>query len=510
LWRGPGAAMRFVIGVDVGTTGARALIVDQAGNVRGQGVGPYAFETPRPGWAEQDPDAWWRGTGVAIRAALGAAGASKRDVVAIGLSGQMHSLTLLDQNGGALRAAILWNDQRAAAECEEITRRVGRERLIALTRNPALPGFTAPKLLWTRNHEPHAYARIASVLLPKDYVRYRLTDVHATDVSDASGTGLFDVTARAWSAEVLAALDIPTEWMPRATESPVLGAAVSEVGAAETGLASGTPVAAGGGDQAAQAIGTGVVRPGPLCVTIGTSGVVFATLDAPVVDPGLRTHTFCHAVPGRWHMMGVMLSAGGALRWLRQAFASGVDYGALDAEAEITPPGAEGLVFLPYLTGERTPYPDPNARGAFVGLSLVHGRGHLVRAVMEGVAFGLRDSFEIIRAVGVEITQVRATGGGAASRLWNQILADVLGVEVVVMNITEGAAYGAALLASVGAGLFSTIEAACEAGLCVASRAEPRPNVGARYDALYETYRALYPALRPSFARLAGAPISGT
>ena len=497
-------ATRLVMGVDVGTTGARALAVDEAGRVRGQGVGAYSLETPRPGWAEQHPDDWWRGTGVAVRAALAAAGATQRDVAAVGLSGQMHSLTLLDRDGRVLRPAILWNDQRTAAECEEITRRVGRERLIAATLNPALPGFTAPKLLWVRNHEPDTYGRIASVLLPKDYVRYRLTGARATDVSDASGTGLFDVTARTWSADVLGALDVPETWIPRPTESPVLSAAVSQPGADETGLPGGVPVVAGGGDQAAQAVGTGITRPGPVSVTIGTSGVVFASLDSPVVDTELRTHTFCHAVPGRWHVMGVMLSAGGALRWLRQAVAPGVEYNALDAEADAVPPGADGLVFLPYLTGERTPYPDPTARGAFVGLSLAHGRGHLVRAVMEGVAFGLRDSFEIIRGMGVEITQIRASGGGAGSSLWRQILADVLGVEVVVMNITEGAAYGAALLATVGLRLFPTVEDACEATLRAASRTEPRRNVRARYDGLYEAYRALYPALRPSFARLAG------
>lgn len=495
--------MRLLIGIDTGTTGVKALAVDETGGMRGQGTGSYVFATPRPGWAEQDPDCWWQGAGTAVRGALVSAGASPRDVTAVGLSGQMHSLTLLDGDGRVLRPAILWNDQRGGAECEEIARRVGRERLIAITRNPALPGFTAPKLVWTRRHEPAVYERIAGVLLPKDYVRYRLTGVRATDVSDASGTGLFDVTARRWSEEILAALDVPAAWMPRATESTVLSAEIDDVGAAATGLIRGTPVAAGAGDQAAQAVGTGIVRPGTVSVTIGTSGVVFAALDTPVVDPQLRTHTFCHAVPGRWHVMGVMLSAGGALRWLRSTVAAGADYGTLDAEAGRVPPGADGLVFLPYLTGERTPYPDPTARGAFVGLSLAHGRGHLVRAVLEGVAFGLRDSFEIIRDMGVRITEVRASGGGAASRLWTQILADVLGLDVVVMNVTEGAAYGAALLAGVGAGLFSSVEDACEAGLRPVARTAPRVGVRPRYDALYETYRALYPALRPSFARLA-------
>jgi len=374
--------------------------------------------------------------------------------------------------------------------------------LVAITRNQALPGFTAPKLLWTKAHDPESYRRASGMLLPKDYVRRRLTGVRTTDVSDASGTGLFDVPARAWSSELLGALDIPPDWMPACTESPVLSAAVDEAGGAATGLAPGTPVAAGAGDQAAQAVGAGIVRPGPVSVTIGTSGVVFAALNAPVVDPDLRTHTFCHAVPGRWHVMGVMLSAGGALRWLRQTIAPGIGYGTLDEEAGHIAPGCDGLLFLPYLAGERTPYPDPAARGAFVGLGLGHGRGHLVRAVLEGVALGLRDSFEIIRSMGIQITEVRASGGGAGSAVWTQILADVLGLPVAVLAVTEGAAYGAALLAGAGAGFSASIEALSEACLQIAVRTEPRPDVSARYEECYESYRALYPALRPSFRRL--------
>jgi xylulokinase len=493
----------MLLGIDIGTTGARALLIAAGGAVRGRGDVAYDFDVPRPGWAEQDPVLWWNAAGRAVTAALGNAGASSRDVAAVGLTGQMHSLTLLNRTGSVLRPAILWNDQRSTEECDEITRRVGRDALIAMTRNPALPGFTASKLLWVRRHEPDIYDRIASVLLPKDYLRYRLTGTRATDVSDASGTGWLDVTRREWSEPILAALEVPVTWLASCAESATVTARVSAEGETATGLAAGTPVVAGAGDQAAQAVGTGIVRPGVASVTIGTSGVVFASLDAPIADPLLRTHTFCHAIPNTWHVMGVMLSAGEALRWLRHAIGSDVSYQTLDADAERVAPGAEGLVFLPYLAGERTPYPDPLARGAFVGMSLAHGRGHLVRAVMEGVAFGLRDSLEIIRAMGVNISQIRASGGGAQSAVWRQILADVLGAEVVTMNVAEGAAYGAALLAGVGAGVFSDVPAACETALKPALRVTPRIGCRATYDSLYDVYRSLYPALRGPFERLA-------
>lgn len=493
----------MLVGIDIGTTGARALLIDASGIVRGRGAKAYDFDVPRPGWVDQDPAVWWNATGEATKAVLRSAGMSARDVAAVGLSGQMHSLTVLDRVGRVLRPAILWNDQRSAEECDEITRRVGRDALIAITRNPALPGFTASKLLWVRRHEPEIYARVESVLLPKDYVRYRLTGARATDVSDASGTGWLDVTRREWSGAVLAALDVPAAWLASCTESAAVTARVSAEGAEATGLATGTPVVAGAGDQAAQAVGTGIVRPGVASVTIGTSGVVFASLDAPIADPHVRTHTFCHAVPKRWHVMGVMLSAGEALRWLRRVVAPDASYQTLNAEAERVAPGAEGLIFLPYLAGERTPYADPQARGAFVGMSLAHERGHLVRAVMEGVAFGLRDSLEIIRAMGVDVGQIRASGGGAESAVWRQILADVLGTEVVTMNVTEGAAYGAALLAGVGAGVFPDVNAACDTALKPVLRVTPQTGRRTTYDALYDVYRLLYPALRPSFARLA-------
>lgn len=493
-----------LLGLDVGTTGAKAVLVDASGAVRGTATREYPLLVPRPGWTEQDPDAWWEASAEAIREALARSAVPPAQVAAVGLTGQMHGLVALDAAGRVLRPAILWNDQRTHEECAWITERVGAERVIALTGNPALTGFTAPKLLWVRRHEPDVYGRIAHVLLPKDYLRFRLSGVLATDVADASGTTWLDVRRRTWSEEMLAALDVPRAWLPTVHESPEVTGRLTRAAAEATGLAEGTPVVAGAGDQAAQAVGTGIVREGLVAVTIGTSGVVFAHLDAPRIDPQGRVHAFCHAVPGRWHVMGVMLSAGGSLRWLRDALGVWSTRDALDpyeqmtAEAAAVPPGAEGLLFLPYLTGERTPHADPFARGAFVGLTLRHTRAHLVRAVLEGVAFGLRDALEIIREMDVAVAEVRASGGGARSPLWRQILADVLGVEVVTVTTTEGAAYGAALLAGVGAGLFSSVEAACETAVAPTGRTVPDGGRVGRYDALYRTYGALYPALRAS------------
>jgi len=493
-----------LLGLDVGTTGAKAVLVDASGAVRATATRAYPLLVPRPGWTEQDPDAWWEASVEAIREALVRSAVPPVQVAAVGLTGQMHGLVALDAAGRVLRPAILWNDQRTHEECAWITERVGAERLIALTGNPALTGFTAPKLLWLRRHEPDVYARVAHVLLPKDYLRFRLADVLATDVADASGTTWLDVRRRTWSEEMLAALEVPRAWLPTMHESPEVTGRLTRAAAEATGLAEGTPVVAGAGDQAAQAVGTGIVHEGLVAVTIGTSGVVFAHLDAPRIDPQGRVHAFCHAVPGRWHVMGVMLSAGGSLRWLRDALGAWSARDALDpyeqmtAEAAGVPPGAEGLLFLPYLTGERTPHADPFARGAFVGLTLRHTRAHLVRAVLEGVAFGLRDALEIIRGMGVAVAEVRASGGGARSPLWRQILADVLGVEVVTVTTTEGAAYGAALLAGVGAGLFASVEAACQTAVARTGRTVPDGERVERYEALYRAYAALYPALRAS------------
>src|SRR5579859_505007 len=420
------------LGVDVSTTGVKALLVDDAGHVIASASSPLALASPHPLWSEQHPRDWWAAAVASIRAALERSGAAPERIAAAGLTGQMHGLVLLDDAGEALRPAILWNDQRTAAECDEIRARVGRERLIALTGNDALTGFTAPKLLWVRRHEPEVYARARHILLPKDYVRYRLTGSYALDKADGSGTILFDLRARDWSPEMLAALDIPPAWLPRTFEGPEITGMVSAEAAAATGLLAGTPVVAGGGDQAAQAVGVGVVRPGTVALTLGTSGVVFAPTAEPLIEAEGRLHAFCHALPGRWHLMGVMLSAAGSLQWYRDTLAPGVPFEALVAEAAEAPAGSEGLLFLPYLAGERTPYPDPLARGAWVGLTARHRRAHLTRALLEGVAFGLRDGFALLRATGLGAAgEVRVSGGGARSRLWRQILASVLGVELV-------------------------------------------------------------------------------
>jgi len=443
---------------------------------------------------------------------LAKSGVQPDQVAGIGLTGQMHGLVLLDAHGEVLRPCIMWNDQRTAPQCAAITQKVGVESVLRLTGNPVLPGFTAPKIAWVREHEPEVYARAAKVLLPKDYARYRLTGSFFSEVSDASGTSLFDVGRRGWSEEMLRALDLPRDWLPDVTESPVVSAYVSADAARQTGLLEGTPVVGGGGDQAAQAVGTGIIAEGLVSATLGTSGVVFAASDTYRVEPEGVLHAFCHAVPGMWHLMGVMLSAAGSFRWYRDALgdlerlkADETDRDAYDllteAAAEV-PPGCEGLLFLPYLTGERTPYPDPNARGVFFGLTLRHGKAHLTRAVLEGVTYGLRDSLELIRALGLSIQQVRASGGGARSPLWRQMLADVFDTEIVTVKVTEGAAYGAALLAGVGAGVYTDVGQACETAVQVTGSTEPGSDVSVYAD-YYPRYRALYPALAPEFRAMA-------
>ncbi|MGB8648503.1 MAG: xylulokinase [Anaerolineae bacterium] len=502
--------MAYLLGIDVSTTGAKALLIDERGNVAASSTTEYALSTPRPLWSEQDPLDWWDGACASIRAALAQANLTGKDVSAIGLTGQMHGLVLLDRSGQVLRPAILWNDQRTAAQCAEITEKVGGlAKLIALTGNQVLPGFTAPKIVWVRENEPDVYAHVAQVLLPKDYVRYRLTGEYATEVSDASGTLLFDVANRRWSEAVLHTLDIPGDWLPGCTESPEVSGRISAVAAQVTGLLAGTPVVGGGGDQAAQAVGSGIVQPGIISVTSGTSGVVFAHSEKHAADAQGRLHAFCHAVPGKWHVMGVMLSAGGSFRWLRDnlgeleratARLTGDDpYDLLTREAARAPVGSEGLLFLPYLTGERTPYSDPQARGAFVGLTVRHGKQHMVRSVLEGVSFGLRDSLELVKSLDVPINQVRASGGGAKSPLWRQIQADVFGAELVLVNVTEGAAFGAALLAGVGAQVFASVEEAVAQTIRVTDCTLPIPENVRRYEQFYELYRSLYPALQPIF-----------
>jgi len=457
-----------VVGLDVGTTGVKAIAVSAAdGSVLARAEHGYPLSTPRPGWAEQDPEDWWR----AAQAAL-----AQLDVepASVGLSGQMHGLVALDESDRVLRPAILWNDQRTAVECAEIERTVGFERLVGLTGNRALPGFTAPKLLWLRTHEPETYARIGHVLLPKDYVRLRLEGERAVDAADASGTLLFDVAHRRWSDELLDLLELPAEWLPPVFESTAIG---------------------GAGDQAAGAVGVGVDRPGPLSVVLGTSGVVFGVLRRFEADPQARLHTFCHAVPETWHAMGVMLSAAGAFAWLQHALQA--PYDTLVAEAETWDAGSEGVVFLPYLTGERTPHADPDATASFTGLTVRHDRGALTRAVMEGVAYGLRDSLELLRAVGVEASVGRISGGGARSELWCRIVASVLDLPLERTAVEEGAAYGAALLGGVRAGIFADVGEAVETCVRVTGTVEPEPAWTSVYADAYARFKALYPALNP-------------
>ena len=495
--------MKYYIGIDVSTTSTKSLLMDQHGKVILTAAKDYPLDTPRPLWSEQEPGLWWMAAIASIRQVLEQSGIHGHSIEAIGLTGQMHSLVVLDESGEVLRPAILWNDQRTEKECHEIRSRIGRERLIEVTGNDALTGFTAPKILWVRNHEPAIYSQIRHILLPKDYIRYKLTDCFAIDRADGAGTLLFDIKQRDWSPEVLNALEIDPAWLPVSHEGTQITGRVSEAAAALTGLAAGTPVVAGGGDQAAQAVGVGAVGPGIVAVTLGTSGVVFASTDQPLIEPGARLHAFCHSVPGKWHLMGVMLSAAGSLRWFRDTFAPGMHYEALTAQANDVPPGCEGLLFLPYLTGERTPYSDPNARAAFVGLTVRHGLKHMARAVLEGVAFGLRDNFELMRQAGLApIQQVRISGGGARSALWRQILADIFQVELVTVNTTEGAAYGAALLAAVGDGTFADVKSACSATIQLTGSTAPRSNA---YEESYRLYRQLYPALHPTFDALAGS-----
>jgi len=505
--------MSYLIGIDVGTTGVKTLVIDEAGHVLGSAVSEYPMYTPRPQWAEQDPEDWWQATILSIRQALQVSAIEPESIVGVGLTGQMHGMVMLDAQGQVLRRCIMWNDQRTAAQCEWIMNLIGRERFLELTLNPALPGFTAPKIIWTRENEPDVYARAAKVLLPKDYIRYRLTGVYATEVSDASGTVLLDVSQRKWSTPVLQQLNIPAEWMPTCVESPEITGKIMPQVADMTGLPAGLPVVGGGGDQAASGVGSGIVQPGLVSVTMGTSGVVFAYTEQPTRDPEGRLHTFCHAVPDKWHVMGVTLSAGGSFRWLRDtlglaeknvAALSGVDpYEILTAEASRVQAGCEGLLFLPYLTGERTPYADPNARGAFFGLTLRHDKRHMVRSVLEGVAYSLRDSIELFRDLGVPIQQVRAAGGGARSLVWRQILADVFGAELVTINVADSTAYGSALLAGGGVGIYRDVPEACNATIRIVERVEPNTENQAVYNEYYPVYRSLYRSLKPAFDAVA-------
>ena len=495
--------MTYFIGIDVSTTATKALLIDENGAVVSISSSEYAYDVPSPLWSEQDPDLWWESTLRTVRATMKDARVQGSQVRAIGLTGQMHGLVLLDKHGEIVRPSILWNDQRSGAECDEIRSRLGKERLISITGNDALTGLTAAKILWVQNNEPDLWRITRHILLPKDYVRYKLTGKFAVDCAGGSGTQLFDVKTRTWSQEMISALEIPTEYLPPIFEGTYVTGTLSSEVSDNLGLEPGILVVGGGGDQAAAAIGTGAVEEGIASISLGTSGVVFATTEQPSIDPEGRLHTFCHAVPGKWHLMGVMLSAAGSLRWHNDTLAPDQDLQSLLTSANEIAAGSDGLLFLPYLTGERSPYPDPLARGAFVGLTVRHGLPHMTRAVLEGVAFGLLDNFQLMRQAGIpEISQVRVTGGGAKSPLWLQILSDTLNTELVTVNSHEGAAYGAALLAATGAGMFNDIVTACRETIKITGNTFPS-DATETYGNLYTIYRNLYPALKPTFNSLA-------
>lgn len=506
--------MPYLLGIDVGTSGTKALLMDSHGQVKGRVSADYPLHTPRPGWAEQDPDDWWKAAQRVIRQLLAQTEISPSDVAAVGLSGQMHSCVLLDSDHQLLRPAILWCDSRTTRQCQTMeTMLGGRSRLLELTGNRCLEGFTAPKLLWVREHEPEVYSRIRTVLLPKDYVRFRLTGRLATDVSDAAGTLLFDVRRRRWSAEVMAALDLNPDWFPPAFESSAVCGHITQEASRATGLLEGTPVVAGGADNTCGAVGAGVVQPGRALVSIGSSGVIFVATGEPHTDPQGIVHSFVHSVPQQWYLMSVMLAAGLSFRWVRDHLGQlehsiapllGADaYDLLAQEAQKAPAGSDGLFFLPYLQGERTPHADGNARGVWFGLAASHTRSHLIRSVMEGITYGLRDCLEPIRALGIEVPQLRALGGGARNRFWCQLQADILNVDIALLAVDEGPALGAALLAGVGAGVFPDVQTAADRCVALREVLRPDPQAAAAYAERFAFYQSLYPALKDRFARAA-------
>ena len=486
--------MPLFIGLDIGTSGAKAIICDGEGIIIASALAEYPISSPQPLWSEQHPADWWRGAQEAIRTVV--SHVDPAHIRGIGLTGQMHGAVFLDDANNVIRPSLLWNDQRTAAECTEITQKVGAERLLAIAGNPALTGFQAPKILWVRNHEPDNYARIAHIVLPKDYIRFMLSDVYAADVADGAGTLLMDISARDYSPDILTALGIPRAWLPRLYEGPQVTGELSARAAALLGIPAGIPIIAGGGDNAAAAIGTGIVTRGVVNSSIGTSGVIFAHSDSIALDPKGRLHTFCHSVPGAWHMMAVTLSAGGSFAWfrnlLRQLGNPALSYDDLVAVAAPTPIGAEGLVFLPYLNGERTPHLDPLARGGFIGLTSRHTVGHMARAVLEGVTYSLRDGISIMHELGVPTTDIRATGGGGKSAFWRQLQADIYGAPVSTLAAEEGPAYGAALLAGVGTGHFRDINDAVQRCVRVATTVEPQNSAAAQHERVYAIYRQLY------------------
>lgn len=506
--------MSYLLGIDIGTSGAKTILCDTKGKILAEVTAEYPVHTPKPGWSEQDPSDWWDGAVKSVRAALAKAKVKGSQVIGVGLSGQMHGSVFLDKNGKVIRRALLWNDQRTAAECEEITKRAGGlPSLLKMVANPAFTGFTAPKILWLRNKEKKNFDRVAKVLLPKDYIRYQLTGEYATEVSDASGTLLLDVSKRNWSKELLGKLDLDVSILPKVYESPEVSGVVNAAAAKAMGIPVGTPVAGGGGDQAAGAVGNGIVKKGVVSAMMGTSGVVFAYTDKMETEPGGRIHTFCHAVPGVWHMMSCMLSAGGMLQWYRNVL--GVmeveaakkkkcdPYELLVAQAEKAPLGCEGLYCLPYLTGERTPHADPYARGCFIGLTPRHDKSFLVRSVMEGITYGMRDSLDIMRAMGVKASEIRLSGGGAKSAFWSQMQADIYGCDACVTNSSAGSAYGAMLLGGVGAGVWKTVPQACDATIKVVKRFKKNAKRVKEYDRVYSAFGGLYQSLKGNFKEIA-------
>lgn len=504
--------MEYLIGIDVGTTGTKTILIDKNGKQIASALEEYPLSTPKPKWAEQDPVDWWRATVKSISSVIAKSKVKSEEIKGVGLSGQMHGLVLIDKNHDILRPAILWCDVRTTEQCRYITETVGRDLLVQSTCNPALEGFTAPKLIWVRDNEPQIYEKAYKMMLPKDYVRFRLTGEIASEVSDAAGTILFDVRNRKWSQEVLDKLGVSMDIMPPCYESIDVCGKITPKVAEMTGLKVGTPVVGGGADNACTAVGNGIVVTGRTSASIGTSGTMLTPTDTPEVDPSLRAHTFCHCVPNKWYIMGVMLQAGGAFRWFRdtlaekeveQAKQDGVDpYEILTKEASQADAGCEGLVFLPYLIGERTPHGDANAKGVFFGLTLRHKKEHLVRSVMEGVTYGMRDSLEIIKALGLNTGQIRATGGGARSAFWRQMQADIYKSEVVTINIAEGPAFGAAILAGVGAKVYPSIEEATDQLVEITSTTQPIESNVKVYDEYYQIYRSLYPALKPEFDKV--------
>jgi xylulokinase len=490
----------YWLGIDIGTGGTRALLVDRAGKLAAAFTAPHEdMRMERPLWAEQRPEDWWRAAVEAIRGVLAEAKISGRDVLGVGMSGQMHGLTLLDAQNEVIRPALIWCDQRSQPQVDFINRTVGRENVLAAIANPVLTGFTLPKLLWVRDHEPGQFERVRKILLPKDYVRYKLTGGHATEVSDASGTALFDVVRRRWSFDMMDRLGLDRTILPAVSESSEISGAISGEAAALTGLAPGTPVAGGGGDQAASAVGAGIVEPGIVSCTLGTSGVVFAHMEEVAYDPAGRVHTFCHAVRDKWHVMGVTQGAGLSLQWFRNQMSPGASYDSLTAEAAQAPAGSQGLFWLPYLMGERTPHLDSTARGGWIGLTARHTRADLIRSLIEGVSYSQKDCLDIVEGLGVPVRSIRVSGGGARSRFWRRLLANIFGKPVVTLQTQEGSAYGAAFLALVGTGEFASVPEVCRAAIREVETVDPEPDQARAYAERHAIYQSLYPALTPFY-----------